>query len=112
MFNNKEKQNMTKQILMNVIKGTARQISFLDIIEDQYESIRKIKRQAVGNETKTTKAYIEQEEQKLKELEGIVKRWVWEAFQDDENIAEKTFYWANILKHYDIKVFIEEKEQE
>jgi hypothetical protein len=33
MFNTKEKQNMTKQILMNVIKGTARQINFMDIIK-------------------------------------------------------------------------------
>ena len=102
---------MTKQILMNVIKGTARQINFMDIIENQYERIRNIKRSAAGNGTKVTKAYLEQEDQKLKELEGIVKQWIWEAFEDDEDVAEKTFSWSNVLKNYDIKVFIEQKEQ-
>ena len=102
---------MTKEILFDVLKEKTRQISFSEIIEDQYKSIEKIKRQAAGNETKATKAYLEQEEQKLKELEGIVKRWIWEAFYDDPKIAEKTMYWSSVLKNFDIKVFVEKKEQ-
>ena len=103
---------MTKEILMNVIKGTARQVDFMEMILEQYEFIRKAKNIAGSKPNKVEEAYIKEQEQKLKELEDIVKRWVREAFDDDDEIYSKTEYWTKVEKNYNIKVFVEEKEQE
>ena len=98
----KKENTMTKEILMNVIKGTARQIDFMEIIKEQYQFIRQAKTIAGSKPSKTEETYIKEQEKKLAELEDIVKRWVREAFQDDDDIYSKTEYWNKIEKNYSI----------
>jgi hypothetical protein len=102
---------MTKEILMNVIKGTARQVDFMAMIREQYAHLKQAKNQAGTKPTKVQTAYIEEQDQKLRELEDIVKRWVREAFEDDDGIYSKTDYWHKVEKNYNIRVFVEQKEK-
>ena len=103
---------MTKQILMNVIKGTARQVDFMEMIREQYAHLKQAKEQAGTKPTKIQAAYIEEADHKLRELEDIVKRWIREAFEDDTAIYTKTDYWHKVEKNYSVRVFVEEKEQD
>lgn len=102
--------NPEHNAMLDVIKGTSRQIEFLQIIKDQQETIRKLERMTNGKPNKVEQAYFEQQNARLKELEGIVKKWIWEAFCDDEDIVEKTMYWDSILRNFEIQVLVKIKE--
>ena len=97
-----------KQILMDVIKGGTRQVDFTDMIKEQRSLLHKLQRQT-DKPNKVEQAYFDLQKEKLDELENIVKRWIWEAFDDDEEITKKTMYWGEIQKHFSIKVLIEKK---
>lgn len=102
--------NPEHNAMLDVIKGTSRQIEFLQIIKDQQETIHKLERMTNGKPNKVEQAYFEQQNARLKELEGIVKKWIWEAFRDDEDIVEKTMYWDSILRNFEIQVLVKIKE--
>lgn len=103
---------MTKEILFDVIKGTTRQVDFMEMINTQYQHLRQAKNQAGSKPTKVQAAYIEEQEQKLVELQDIVKRWIWKAFEEDEEIYNKSDYWSKVEKNFNIKVFVELKDKE
>jgi hypothetical protein len=95
------------QVTMDILKETARQVDFMQMIREQYEFISQANNIAGSNPSKTEKAYIEEQDAKLKELENIVKRWVREAFNDDKEIYEKTDYFVKIEKNFTIRVLVE-----
>ena len=107
--------NPEHNAMLDVIKGTARQVDFLKIIKDQQDTIRKLERMAIGKPNKIEQAYFDQQNARLKELEDIVKKWIWEAFSNDdvmEDIVEKTMYWDSILRNFEIQVLVKIKDQE
>lgn len=104
--------SIEKETLIEVLKGTTRQVDFTKMIVDQQATIRKLERMAGGKPNKIEQAYFDQQNSRLKELEDIVKQWIWEAFDDDDNIVKKTLHWHNIQKNFTIKVLIQENEEE
>lgn len=100
---------MEKQILLGKIKGDIRNVDFLKIITEQAETIRKLERMAGGKPDKIEQAYFEKQNARLKELQDIVKHWIWEAFEDDTDIVEKTLYFSDILKNFEIEVMVKQK---
>jgi hypothetical protein len=95
------------ELTMDILKGTARSVDFMEMIRDQYEFIRQARNIAGSKPSKTEAAYIEEQDVKLKELENIVKRWVREAYEDDPEIVEKTEYFYKLEKNYSIRVIVE-----
>lgn len=102
---------MENETLIDVLKGTARPVNFLMMISEQQEIIRKLERMAGSKPNKVEQAYFEQQKEKLKELEDIVRRWIWEAFNDDDSVGKDSMYWGEIIKNFDIKVIVSRKEK-
>lgn len=95
------------QLTMDILKETARSVDFMEMIREQYEFIRHAKSIAGSKPTKIETAYIEEQDIKLKELENIVKRWVREAFHDDDEIYHKTDSLHQLEKNFTIRVIVD-----
>ena len=100
-----------KEILMDVIRGTTRQVDFTEMIKEQRNLLHKLQRQT-DKPNKVEQAYFDLQKEKLDELETIVKRWIWEAFSDDDQIYKQTNHWTEIQNNFSIKVLIEKKDKE
>lgn len=98
-----------KEITADLLKGTSRTVDFTQMIREQIDFVRKAENIAGTKPSKTEVAYIEEQKKKLTELQDIVKRWVWNAFEDDPEVVSKTMYWGDIAKHYNITVIVEQK---
>ena len=97
-----------QDITMNIMKDTARVVDFTQMIKKQQEFVSQAGRIAGSKPTKVEQAYIDLQVEKLNQLEDIVKRWIWEAFNDDKQVVSKTMYWHNIEQNYKISVVVEE----
>ena len=97
-----------QDITMNIMKDTARVVDFTQMIQDQQKFVRNARNIAGSKPTKVEQAYIDLQVEKLNQLEDIVKRWIWEAFSDDKEVASKTMYWHGIQENYKISVVVEE----
>ena len=99
-----------KEVLIGVLKGTSRQVDFTQMIKEQQEFVRKAQSLAGSKPSKVEEAYISEQKNKLAELEDIVKRWIWQAFpEDDFAVVEKTMYWTDIAKNFEIQVIVKQK---
>lgn len=98
-----------KQILIGKIKGDIRNVNFLKIITEQAETIRNLERMAGGKPDKVEQAYFQKQNARLKELQDIVKLWICEAFEYDTDVVEKTTYFNDILKNFEIEVIVKQK---
>lgn len=99
-----------KEVLIDVLKGTSRQVDFTQMIKQQQAFVRKAQELAGSKPSKVEEAYISEQKAKLSQLEDIVKRWIWEAFPDDDSeVVQKTMYWADIAKNFEIQVIVKQK---
>jgi hypothetical protein len=99
----------SKDITMDIMKDNSRVVDFTKMITEQEEFVRKARHMAGDNPNKVEKAYIEEQETKLKEVQHIVRRWIWEAWTGDNDIAKKTNHWHNIEENFQITVLVEKK---
>lgn len=98
-----------KEITMDVLSNTSRIVDFTQMIRDQQAFVAKASRLAGSKPSKVETAYIDEQRAKLTQLEDIVKSWIWQAFEDDEDVVGNTMYWGDIQKHYNITVVVEKK---
>lgn len=101
--------NTPQDITMNILKDKCRRVDFTQMIQEQAKFVRSASNIAGSKPTKIEQAYIELQREKLEQLESIVKRWIWEAFNDDPEVLNKTMYWHNIEKNFNITVLVETK---
>jgi len=102
-------KNIEHENLIDVLKGDARSVDFMKMIVEQQDTIRKLERMAIGKPNKVEQAYFEQQNARLKDLEAIVKSWIWEAFSDDDEVVNKTMYFGEMIKNYEVQVMIKRK---
>jgi hypothetical protein len=102
-------KNIEHENLIDVLKGDARQVDFMKMIYEQQETIRKLERMAGGKPNKVEQAYFEQQNARLKDLEAIVKSWIWEAFYDDEQVGVKTGYFGEMFQNYEVQVIVKKR---
>jgi ATPase subunit of ABC transporter with duplicated ATPase domains len=103
---------LEKQVLVDTIRGDLREVSFTKMITEQQLLLRKLKSMSGGKPNKVEQAYFDQQQSRLDDLEKIVKSWIWEAFEDDDNVVHNTMYWGELSKHYSVKVYVEKKKTE
>jgi hypothetical protein len=96
-----------QDVTINILKGTSRTVDFTKIIDAQRDYVRKAERLAGLKPSKVEVAYIEEQKIKLNQLEDVVRSWIWEAFEDEDEIIHKTSYWSEIQKHFNITVIVE-----
>ena len=99
----------SKDVTMDLLKGTARVIDHTKMINDQYEALRDFKRNAGSNPSKVSKDFFAEQEAKIEQLQDIVKRWVQTAYHDDEDVYSNTQHWSSVERHYNITVMVEKK---
>jgi hypothetical protein len=102
-----------KEVMLGKIKGDIRNVNFTHLISEQQLFVRKAKRLAGDKPSKVEQAYIDEQQNKLNQLENIVKNWIWEAFsQDGDDIKEvvsKTAYWDKLVTNFEIEVLVKMK---
>ena len=99
-------KNIEHENLIDVLKGDARSVDFTQMIKEQQEFVRKAQSLAGSKSSKVEEAYIAEQKTKLSELEDIVKRWVWQAFPEDDKIVNKTMSWGQLTNNFEIQVMI------
>jgi hypothetical protein len=97
-----------KDITMNIIKDNSRVVDFTRMITEQQKFVQQASRFAGSKPSKTELAYIAEQQDKLTQLEDIVKSWVWEAFQDNDTV-EKSYHWNKLIENFSITVVVEKK---
>jgi hypothetical protein len=98
-----------KEVMLGKIKGDMRTVNFTQMIKDQQEFVRKAQELAGSKANKVEDAYIAEQKAKLSELEDIVKRWIWQAYPEDDDIVKKTMYWGELIKNFEIEVLVKMK---
>jgi hypothetical protein len=99
-------KNIEHENLIDVLKGDARQVDFTQMIKEQQEFVRKAQSLAGSKSSKVEEAYIAEQKTKLSELEDIVKRWVWQAFPEDDEVVNKTMSWGQLCNNFEVQVMI------
>jgi len=98
-----------KEVLIGQITGDVQAVDFTKMINEQQEFIRQARRMAASKPTRVQEAYIKEQEDKLSQLEDIVKHWIWEAYTQDDNIVQNTMSWRDIEKNFEVQVFVKRR---